>query len=466
MNTVAERLADTLLKLKFEEIPSEVIAKAKLCVLDTLGVALAGSKTSVGKIARNFGVSMEGRKEATIFNYGDRVSCLSAAYANGTMAFCHNFTDTTLSCVVHCGPVIIPTALSVAEKMGSTGKEFLVAVVAGYEMMSRVGNAINSGSARMNHHKSGFHATATTGVFGTCLTASMLLGLSPEQAASALGTAGSYASGILGASNTSPDSETWKTHAGIAGQNGISAAILAQMGLKGPVTILEGKKDFLYAFGWGKYDLGKFDEDLGKRFLIMDSAFKLYNCAHVWANPLDCLKRLMETHHFKPDEVAEIKVIIPTMYTFVMASRERVYPRNYAEAENNPYYLFAAMMLHGRVSLDQFQEWVLNDSRMKEMAGRVAVEVDPSLDAIFTETDKAPAIVKVILKQNGKELSATADYPRGSPKNPTTPEETENKFVELAGRLLKEDKAWEIIRMVRELERQDNLNDLMGLLIA
>jgi 2-methylcitrate dehydratase PrpD len=238
------------------------------------------------------------------------------------------------------------------------------------------------------------------------------------------------------------------------------------MGLKGPVTILEGKKDFLYAFGWGKYDLVKFDEDIGKKFLIMDSAFKLYNCAHVWANPLDCLKRLMEMHHFKPDEVSEIKVIIPTMYTYVMASQERIYPRNYAEAENNPYYLFAAMMLHGRVSLDQFQERVLNDARMKEMAGKVVVEVDPSLDAVFTETDKAPAIVKVILKQNGKDLSATADYPRGSPKNPTTPEETENKFVELAGTALNKDKAWEIVQLVRILEHQDNLRDLMALLIA
>jgi len=462
----SEKLVHYLLNLKYEEIPPEVLSQAKLCVLDTLGIALAGSLTPLGKIVRGFAVGQGGKEETTIFNYGDRISAVLAAYANGTMAFCYNFTDTTLSCVVHCGPAIIPAALAMAEREGSTGKEFLAAVIVGYEMMTRVGNAINSGLARMNHHKSGFHATGTTGAFGTCLTASRLLGLTLDRGISALGIAGSYASGIL-SSLTCPESESWKTHTGIAAQNGITAALLAQMGLKGPAAILEGKNGFLQAFGRGRFDVEKLDENLGKKFLITDSSFKLYNCAHVWANPLDTLKRICETYHLQPEDVAEIKVIVPTMYTYVMASStEKKYPRNYAEAENNPYYLMAAMALHRRVSVEQFEDHVLRDPRMKEMTAKVNIQVEPSLDAIFQGTDKAPAQVRIVLARDHKEISDAADYPRGSPKNPVTQMELENKFIDLAAKVFNKDRVLEIIHLISGLEKQNHLTDLVKCLTA
>ena len=462
----SERLVDYLLNLKFEEISPEVIAQAKLCVLDTLGLALAGSLSPLGKIVRGFAVGQGGKEETTIYNYGDRTSSALAAYANGTMAFCYNFTDTTLSCVVHCGPAIIPAGLAMAEREGSTGKEFLAAVIAGYEMMTRVGNTINSGKARMNHHKSGFHATGTTGSFGTCLTASRLLGLNLDQGVSALGVAGSYASGVL-ISLTCPGSESWKTHTGIAAQNGITSALLAQMGLKGPAAVLEGKNGFLQAFGGGRFDLEKLDENLGKKFLIMDSSFKLYNCAHVWANPLDTLKRMWATYQLQPEDVAEIRVIVPTMYTYVMASPlEKKYPRNYAEAENNPDYLMAAMALHGRVAVEQFKDHVLRDPRMKEMAAKVVIQVDPSLDAIFQETDKAPAEVRIVLVRNRKELSGAGDYPRGCPQNPVTQTELEEKFIDLAAGVFNNDRALEIIRLVYDLEKQNHLTGLVRCLTA
>jgi len=464
--TKLETIVDYLLNLKFEEIPEDVIEKAKLCVLDTLGVALAGSVTSTGKAAKDFALTMGGKEEATLFNYGNRVSWLPAAYANGTMAFCYNFTDTTLTCVVHCGPVIVPAALAVAERTGNSGKDFLVAVIAGYEMMNRIGNVINSGKARMSHHKRGFHATGTTGVFGAASAAAKLLGLSQDQAMNALGIAGSYASGLLESCNT-PKSDVWKSHPGIAGQNGISAVLLAKLGLKGPYTVLEGKDGFFTAFGGGNVDLGKMEEDLGKKFLVMDTAFKLHNGPHVWANPLDSLGRMIKTYDLKPEDVEGIKIVIPTMYTYVLhGSRGNRYPADFEDAESDPRYLMAAMMLYGRVYVEQFTDRVLNDPKMKEMTGKVSLEVDPSLDEIFQTTDKTPARVKVKLKGTKEELTETADHPRGAPKNPATNEELENKFIDLAGMVLEKEKAGQIVRMVGKLEQLDNLQDLVRLLVA
>ncbi len=459
-----EELVNYLINLKFEDIPLEVIEKAKLCVLDTLGVALAGSITPIGKLAREFAAGVGGIEENTIYHYGDRVSCIPASYANGTMAFCHNFTDTTLSCVVHCGPVIVPAALSVAEREGNSGKEFLSAVVAGYEMMTRIGNVINSGIARMSHHKRGFHATCTTGVFGASLTASKLMGLSKDQVLDALGVAGSYACGIL-ESVTSPETETWRTHTGIAAQNGISSAFLAKLGLKGPRTVLEGKNGFFSSFGQNDLDLNKLGESVWRKFLIMDSAFKLHNCAHVWAIPLDCLDLMKRKYQINSNDISEIKVTIPTMYSFVMdESKGGVYPRSYAEAQNNLQYVMAAMMLRGGVYIEQFNDQALTDPRMKEMANKVAVEIDPSMDEILKTTDKSPAKVRVTLR-DGREFFETADYPKGSPRNPATREEIEEKFADLASIVTEEDNAWEFVRSVKQMEGDHDLRGLISQLV-
>jgi len=333
-------------------------------------------------------------------------------------------------------------------------------------MMTRVGNAINSGVARMSHHKRGFHATGTTGVFGAAMTAARLLGLNKDQVMDAMGIAGSYACGLL-ESVTTPRADVWKTHPGIAGQNGISSGILAQVGLKGPPTVLEGKSGFFSAFGGENVDWGKMEQDLGKRFLIMDSAFKLHNCPHVWANPLDSLSRLKKTYAFKPEDVTEIKIMIPTMYTYVLySSQGKIYPKDYGEAESNPAYVMAAMMIHGRASIEQFKDSVLADPKMKEMASKITVEVDPSLDKIFQGTDRSPAQVRVILKNNRKELVDTADYPRGSPQNPATQGEMEEKFVHAAGVVLEKERALEIARFTSKMEQQRDLRDLVKNLIV
>jgi 2-methylcitrate dehydratase PrpD len=461
----APKVIEYLTGLRFEDLSFDVVEKAKLCILDSLGIALSGSLTPMGKLAREYALSIGGRPENRVYVYGDRVSCIPGAYANGTMACCHNFTDTTLSCVVHCGPVVVPAAISVGELEGASGKELLASVVAGYELMTRVGNAVNSGKARMAHHKRGFHATATTGVFGAAVAAGKLLRLDVDRMVDAVGIAGSYASGLF-ESGTYPGTETWKTHTGIAAQNGVSSAVLARLGLKGPPTILDGRQGFFAAFGDGDADPGRMGEQLGERLLIMDSAFKLHNCAHVWAIPLDCLKMIVENHGIRPRDVSAITVTIPTLYSYVMEQgREGKFPRNYAEAQNDLPYVMAAMMLHGGVFVETFESRVLEDPLMKEVAAKVRVQIDPSMDEVFRATDKAPATVTVLLR-DGREFTETAGYPKGSPRNPATRAEIEGKFIRLASPVSGEDEAHRIVDIVNDLERLDNVVRLVDHLVV
>lgn len=465
MSIDGPKVIEYLARLRFEDLPNDVVEKAKFCILDTLGIALSGSLTLIGKIAREYAVEIGGRGESRLYVYGDRVSCIPGAYANGTMACCHNFTDTTLSCVAHCGPVVVPAAISVGEREGASGRELLAAVVAGYELMTRVGNAVNSGKARMAHHKKGFHATATTGVFGAAVAAGKILHLDVDRMIDAVGVAGSYASGLF-ESGTYPGTETWKSHTGIAAQNGVSSAVLARLGLKGPPTILEGKQGFFAAFGDKDADPGKMAEDLGKRHLIMDSAFKLHNCAHVWAVPLDCLKSIIAKQGIRAEDVSAITVTIPTMYSYVMEQgNEGKFPHNYAEAQNDLPYVMAAMIVYGGVWVETFEKGVLEDPLMKEVAAKVRVEIDLSMDEVFRGTDKAPAAVTVLLGDR-REFTETAGYPKGSPRNPASRAEIEEKFVRLASPVTGEYEARRIVDIVNDLEKLDNAAELVDHLVA
>src|SRR5262249_30870928 len=253
---------------------------AALCLMDTLGIALAAAAEPAAVAAAAVARRAGGAPEATLLVYGDRVPAPMAPLAHGAAAVSHNFTDTPLSCVIPRRPPSRPTALAIGEMTGASGGQVLAAIVAGYEVMTRVGNAINSGAARMAHHRKGYHPTATCGVFGAAAIAAKLTGLSADGIAAALGVAGSLAGGLAG--SLTAGSDVWRAHGGIAAHNGALAALLAGAGLTGPRAVLDGRKGFCPAFTDGSYDAAALVDGLGERFLVVDAAFKLHNTAHVW----------------------------------------------------------------------------------------------------------------------------------------------------------------------------------------
>jgi 2-methylcitrate dehydratase PrpD len=154
------------------------------------------------------------------------------------------------------------------------------------------------------------------------------------------------------------------------------------------------------------------------------------------------------------------------MYSYVMEQgREGKFPRNYAEAQNDLPYVTAAIVVHGGVFVETFERRVLEDPLMKEVAAKVRVEIDPSMDEVFRGTDKAPATVTVLLR-DGREFTETAGYPKGSPQNPATRAEIEEKFVRLASPVSGAYEARRIVDIVNDLEKLDNVVELVNHLVA
>ena len=431
-------------------------------MLDTLGIAFAAAAEPAAIAARSVARRAGGAAEATVLVHGDRVPAPMAALANGTASFSHNFTDTTLSCVIHGGPVAVPAALAAGEMAHATGAQALTAIVAGYEVMTRVGNAINSGSARMAHHRKGFHPTATCGVFGAAAIAAKLAGFSVEQTAQALGVAGSFAGGL--SESLSDGTDAWRAHGGIAAHNGLLAASLAGAGLTAPREVLEGRKGFCTAFTDGRYDADALGEALGERFMVADAAFKLHNTAHVWALPLDALAELRARHRFSAADVERMEVTFPQNWTAIMddPSGATYAPATYAQATNNLRFCLALGLHEGRVYIDEFAPARLGDPAILETARRVVPRPDADLGRIFETTDRAPTRLEVVLRSGARHVQEV-DYPRGSPKNPAPRADLEAKFDALAARTLPAPRIAAIKAAILEMETLPSVGDLVAL---
>ncbi|MBM3224168.1 MAG: MmgE/PrpD family protein [Candidatus Tectomicrobia bacterium] len=463
--TATERLARFVFDLEYAALPHPVRDYARLCVLDTLGIALAGHHEPSTRAARTVAQQMGGTPQATLFVHGNRVPVLQAALVNGTAAFSHNFTDTTLSCVIHAGPVTVPAAFAVGEMVGASGAQVLTAVVAGYEVITRVGNAINAGTARMSHHRKGYHPTATCGVFGAAAIAGKLLGLSVEELVQAFGVAGSFASGL--SESLTDGTDVWRAHGGIAAHNGILATLLAQAGLTGPTAVLEGRRGFCTAFTDGQYEAPALVQDLGERYLILDAAFKLHNTAHVWALPLDALGILQAQHGFHAADVEQIVVTFPQNWTAIMddPSGATYAPANYAQATNNLRYCLAVGLHEGKVYLEQFDESRLRHPGILDTAQRILPRPDAAMGRIFETTDKAPTHIQVTLK-SGVSYEQHVDYPRGCPQNPAAPAELEAKFQALVTPVLPPVQVQRAQDCLLTLDAVPHLGDAITLLCA
>jgi len=463
MMTAAERLAHFVAGLDIVSIPQAARDYAKLCLLDTLGIALAGHHEASTRAARSVAQQQGGAPQATLFVEGAKVPATQAALVNGTAAFSHNFTDTTLSCIIHAGPVAVPAALAMGEYVNASGSQVLTAIVAGYDIMTRVGNAINAGSARMAHHRKGYHPTATCGVFGAAALAAKLLDLSHEGIVHSLGVAGSFAGGL--SESLTDGTDTWRAHGGMAAHNGLLAALLARDGLTGPRGVFDGERGFCTAFTDGHYDASALDPQPEDHLLVLDSAFKLHNTAHVWALPLDALAILRAEHGFGVADIEEMIVTFPQNWTAIMddPTGATYAPVNYAQATNNLRYCLAAGLHDGIVYLDQFDDAHLHNPAILDTARRITPRPDAEFGRIFETTDQAPTHLEVILK-SGAHYQLRVDYPRGSPPNPATRDELEAKFDALAAPILPTAQITPLKERIFTLEEVGNIGELTSLL--
>src|ERR1700719_4534336 len=290
--------------LTYERIPAEVIARIKLLILDSLGCALYGTELPWSRILMATLGGLDQTKACAVWGTDRRLSAPHAALINGTLVQSFELDDVHRAGVLHVGAVTLPALIAVAElRGGMTGRDFLRAAVAGYEIGPRVGLCMGP-----EHIGQGWHSGATVGVFSAAAGAAAGLGLSPDQTVHALGIAGTQAAGLMAAQY---GAMVKRMHAGRAAQSGLYGALLARNGFTGITDVFEapyGGFCTTFSRSTDLFDLDELSAGLGERFETLRIALKVYSCVARRHTSLDAIRAIQQRRPFTLDELAKIVI--------------------------------------------------------------------------------------------------------------------------------------------------------------
>ncbi len=448
-----KELAKFVWKLTYDALPEIVIEKTKELILDQLGCQLAGSTLPWTKPAYEYVADYKGeREESTVVNYGLRTSAQDAAFANASFGHASMGDDTDSVCHGHLGSIILPAALAMAEREMITGKEFIKAVVVGYEVSSRIGAAAPLAEGR------GFHPGPIFGPFGVAAAAGAILGFNENQILDALGIAGSHSSGLMEYSKSGGTVN--RLHSSIAAYSGMRAALLAQRGVKGPATILEGERGFLHAFS-GEYLLDEITRGLGESFRVLLIELKAYCCCGTSSTTLDAVSKIKNEHDIRTEEIKEI--IVNTSPATFRLTGSIIEPKDVTSAQFSGRFGIALRLIKGGNSFKEYSEENLKDPDVLDLVRKTRFILDDELGKRPNSHNPAKVMIKL---KNGAIYEETVYAAKGTILNPMTKEEVYQKFRGFASAVLPNHNREAIIETVAELERVENIRELIRLIVA
>jgi 2-methylcitrate dehydratase PrpD len=417
----AERLAEFATTLKLDDVPEDVAHHAKLHLLDTLGCGLAAHATGVATEGRQAMAELGGEQQSTVIGLDARLPGPNAAFANAMLCHGLDFDDTHSDSVSHISTVVCPASLAVGQAQELSGADVLAAIVAGNEVITRIGTA-----ATGKFHARGFHPTAICGIFGATCAAASLTGLDTATTASALGIAGSMASGLFAyledGTATKPIHPAWAAHGGIL------AARLASLGAEGPASVVEGKFGLYHAFlgaERGEIDVDSQLADLGSRWETPRIAYKPFPVCHFMHGSLGAAAEALGGRLLSPDEIADVLVTVPAAgVSLVLEPADaKKAPRSDYEGKFSLQYSVASMLVRGHVSVSDFSDEAIADPAVLAVAGKVRYETPqyPTYPQAF------PGGVRVTLA-DGSSLERDFPHQKGGPENPMSDDEVREKF--------------------------------------
>ena len=466
MNEKTRATADVvrfITRERFDLLP-DVLRLAKRCVIDGLGVMLAGSTTRGSRIVHDYTRASEGSAEATVLGPNTfQTSAGAAALANGSSGHALDWDDTQLSTsadrvfglLTH--PTIPPlaAALALGEREQVSGMRFLEAFLVGFEVECKIAEAIDP-----SHYKQGFHSSGTIGAFGAMAAAARVLRLDAESTAHALSIVASLSSGI----RVNFGTMTKPLHVGRAAQNGVIAAELASRGFTGGDDGLDGPWGFFRIFSFGNgFDPDRIVGRLGNPYTIVTPgvSIKPYPCGVLGHPSIDAMRKLVIDNDVTSEEIRAIRlragsnILKPLRYPIAHTE---------LEAKFCPAFMLASIALRRRAGVHEFADEFVQSAPVQKMMARVETILDPGIEALGFE--KIRSTVEVDLEDGTHLVQEAAEQYRGGPDRPFTCEELHDKFTECAALVLPGAARQETLRVVASLEDVANVSELIGFLTA
>ena len=412
---------------RYEDLPRKVVDAATTFIMDHFGVVLGGTAIQSSRIIAELAADWSpANGVSTMVGFKRRSSPQLAALVNGTTGHCLELDDDHREGTQHPGVAIIPAAFAVAEEIGASGKDFVLAVVLGYEIMIRLGEAHLGKS-----YLCGFHPTGTCGSIGAAVAAGRLLGLNVEAMTGAIGLGASQSSGL----STFRSNGAWnkRLHPGHAAHAGVLAAHLSKRGFRGPSESLLSPEGWLQAYAYkGEFDVNFITGKLGEKWDLLDNSIKVHACCRFAAPIVDATLELAKRHNIRPEQVKEIVVGMAKfpLYRSLTEPRERKYnPTSVVDAQFSAPFAAAVSIVKQRAFVEEYSEEGIRDPEVLKLAQRVRWVIDEEAERVWPK--RYPAQVDITLT-DGSVLRSRVEWPKGDPENPATDAELHDKFKYLA----------------------------------
>jgi 2-methylcitrate dehydratase PrpD len=458
-DSLTRDLVSALWNWRYEDLEAADVAAVRRLFLDYVAVATWGSTTDAGRIMREHLLAdMGGSGPALpIIGTGYRAPALAAAMACSVAAAAYEYDDTHTGASIHPGAVVFPAAMASAALAACDERTFVRAIVVGYEVMCRVGRAVNPQAHRARH----FHPTSTTGHFGAAAAAAVCLGLDVDGAVAALTLSGTVAGGSM--QFLVEGAWTKQVHPAFAVQRGVQAAQLAAHGFPGVRDPIAGERAFLAA-GSGDPHPGLLLAGLvaGPRE-VRNTGIKPYPSCRNTQTPLDALLQLRREHNLRADQVASVTfgLVRPGIITVWEPVARKRRPQTLVDAQFSLPYVAAIAITKGRVGLEDFQPEQIADNSLWPLIDSVECVHDPELDRRYPES--WPSWVRVRTRQGGH-IEQAVENPRGDPANPLEEAELLDKFADAAGGAFDQERRSEIWQAIQALPEPGSLARLGSLL--
>lgn len=450
--------AKNFVNVNFEDIPTAAVEAAKKEVLDSLATALGGSsKPGVGELV-DMVKEWGGKEQSTVIAYGFKCPAPNAAQVNGTMIHALDYDDGHQVALVHIGCVAVSTCFAVAERMGGiSGKELITAIALGGDFLARMGLASRPGGSALG---AGWHPTTLFGFLGAAAMAGKIMGLDEEKMVNALGLAYHQCGGA--GSGVGDGALAKRMGPGLATKAGITAALMAERGITGERSSLEGRGGLYNTYIGGDYDVNILTSDLGKRFEGVNIGDKPYPCCGLTHACIDATLALISRHDINAEQVQDITAYGgPPVYGLSQPPEIKRAPRTITDAQFSVPWVVATALVKGKVTVEDFTNEALQNEEILKIAQKVTGELHPEM----SRHGVGPGGVRIVMK-DGTEYDKFVEFCLGSVERPMTFDDCAKKFRECSSSSIKPlsaDTAEKVIEMIGQLEQLDDVTEIMEL---
>ena len=450
-----EKLANFVVKTRWEDLPAPVARDAKYLLLDSIGCALAGISADPGKMAIALAKRLGGTPESSIIGVGGKTSCVNAAFTNGQLINTPDYD--AIMPGGHAPPYIIPAVLAMAESMGASGKELIVATALGFEIAARINSALVGPSpisprAFRWQDRQGY-ANCN---FGVAAGAGKLLNLDRDKMTHAMGIAGHLCQVLTWVRYSFSEHRHMTKYSVPGWQNtgGVMAVLLAEMGYMGDTSLLDAEHGFWKFVGYESWHPEKMMEGLGETWQFTRVNYKPYPCCRVLHPALECLQSIMDKNNLRPDDIERINAFLPrTVEATCFTNRELT---NVVDFQFGLPYVLAVVAHRIKVGMEWQDFDTLREPRIQDFARKVNLQVHP-------DTEKEPQLTTIEVIAGGKKFKEEKRMPRGAAGDGLAMADAEllEKFKHNASRILTQDKIDGAVKSLLKLEAVKDVTELM-----